>query len=120
MAGFAFPRRVDNSLAQFDFGKLFFPPFLARGVIQLTLDALAWLGRAVIAQPGAGRAPDGGAAAPCAPPPTHQATNRLGSCTPHARVLSGVRARRLRGVVLCWLGPAASWVVFVWMVGNDS
>ena len=35
MAGFAFPLRLDTSMAEFDFGKLFCTLFLARGVIQL-------------------------------------------------------------------------------------
>ena len=39
MAGFAFPLRLDTSMAEFDFGKLFCTLFLARGVIQLILDA---------------------------------------------------------------------------------
>ena len=32
MAGFAFPLRLDTSMAEFDFGKLFCTLFLARGV----------------------------------------------------------------------------------------
>ena len=43
MAGFAFPLRLDTSMAEFDFGKLFCTLFLARGVIQLILDAVLWL-----------------------------------------------------------------------------
>lgn len=43
MAGFAFPLRLDTSMAEFDFGKLFCTLFLARGVIQLILDAALWL-----------------------------------------------------------------------------
>ena len=35
MAGFAFPLRLDTSMAEFDFGKLFCTLFLAPGVIQV-------------------------------------------------------------------------------------
>lgn len=51
MAGFAFPLRLDTSMAEFDFGKLFCTLFLARGVIQLILDAVLWLVMLSIAEP---------------------------------------------------------------------
>lgn len=51
MAGFAFPLRLDTSMAEFDFGKLFCTLFLARGVIQLILDAALWLVMLSIAEP---------------------------------------------------------------------
>lgn len=56
MAGFAFPLRLDTSMAEFDFGKLFCTLFLARGVIQLILDAALWLVMLSIAEPWLGRA----------------------------------------------------------------
>ena len=57
MAGFAFPLRLDTSMAEFDFGKLFCTLFLARGVIQLILDAVLWLVMFSIAEPWLGVAP---------------------------------------------------------------
>ena len=66
MAGFAFPLRLDTSMAEFDFGKLFCTLFLARGVIQLILDAALWLVMLSIAEPWLGRARTVGTALACA------------------------------------------------------
>ena len=66
MAGFAFPLRLDTSMAEFDFGKLFCTLFLARGVIQLILDAVLWLVMLSIAEPWLGRARTVGTALACA------------------------------------------------------
>ena len=66
MAGFAFPLRLDTSMAEFDFGKLFCTLFLARGVIQLILDTVLWLVMLSIAEPWLGRARTVGTALACA------------------------------------------------------
>ncbi len=52
MAGFAFPLRLDTSMAEFDLGKLVCSLFLARGVIQLIIDAVLWLVMFSIAEHG--------------------------------------------------------------------
>lgn len=67
MAGFAFPLRLDTSMAEFDFGKLFCTLFLARGVIQLILDAVL-LGSSCCQSPSRGlaRARTVGTALACA------------------------------------------------------
>ncbi|MCZ4447602.1 bifunctional lysylphosphatidylglycerol flippase/synthetase MprF [Bifidobacterium breve] len=55
MAGFAFPLRLSTSMAAFNAGKLICSLFLARGVIQLMVDAVLWLVMLSIAEPWLGR-----------------------------------------------------------------
>ncbi len=66
MAGFAFPLRLDTSMAEFDLGKLVCSLFLARGVIQLIIDAVLWLVMFSIAEPWLGRTRTVAAALACA------------------------------------------------------
>lgn len=56
VAGFAFPLRLNTSMAEFDLGKLVCSLFLARSVIQLIVDAMLWLIMLSIAEPWLGRA----------------------------------------------------------------
>ena len=55
MAGFAFPLRLSTSMSAFNAGKLICSLFLARGVIQLMVDAVLWLVMLSIAEPWLGR-----------------------------------------------------------------
>lgn len=55
MAGFAFPLRLSTSMAEFSFGKLVATLFLARGVLQLVIDAVLWIVMLSIAETRLGR-----------------------------------------------------------------
>ena len=56
VTGFDFPLRLHTSMAEFSLGKLLCSLFLARGVIQLVIDAVLWLVMLSIAERWLGRA----------------------------------------------------------------
>ncbi|NEG56073.1 DUF2156 domain-containing protein [Bifidobacterium sp. SMA15] len=56
VTGFDFPLRLHTSMAEFSLGKLLCSLFLARGVIQLVVDALLWLVMLSLAERWLGRA----------------------------------------------------------------
>ncbi|MBT1182323.1 DUF2156 domain-containing protein [Bifidobacterium sp. CP2] len=55
VVGFDFPLRLHTSMAEFSLGKLLCSLFLARGVVQLVIDALLWLVMLSIAERWLGR-----------------------------------------------------------------
>ncbi|PJM78579.1 bifunctional lysylphosphatidylglycerol flippase/synthetase MprF [Bifidobacterium scaligerum] len=66
MAGFAFPLRLNTSMAEFSLGKLVASVFLARGVLQLMFDAVLWIVMLSIAETRLGRRLTVGMAFGCA------------------------------------------------------